>query len=360
MSEPSTIRTVSRFESQLLRIARYIVKQLPVDQAQRLLLEKIERPPCLSADCLHLLKDTLRKGMILYLVRAGGWKRDRFLRDGVGKFGRLWERIPVERLTLSFGKPTLELLLWLTAAKVKEEKPFWRSEITRQSVGDQLFVFLTYEAMKQNDHETGASMRTSNVCMENALIRLAYAGDFASGNRLPVPSFDIWLREPGIYILEALQPFLEQRWLTVEREKSKIVDWNEMNQQGIAQGDVLNAYLEGVEKANRRDLGRFLVQVLSRIFRTNDVTPPFWVGGLQGAGPARLSERIDTHRNALSVVRQVNRLRGWQNSARTSSYMDEDYSLNQFWLSEWDRFDLNTVAERAERVLQQVEPLRMM
>ena len=59
---------------------------------------RTDRPKCLSADAVHLVLDSLSKGCVLYLVRAGGWKRDRFLRDGEPKFGRLWERSPVEKL----------------------------------------------------------------------------------------------------------------------------------------------------------------------------------------------------------------------------------------------------------------------
>ncbi len=359
MSDPADVRTVSRFEAHLLRIARFILKQSPVEQAQRLILDKIDRPQCLSGDCLHLLRDSLRKGTVLCLVRAGGWKRDRYLRPAGPKFGRLWERTAPERLALSFGKPTVEFLLWLTAAKAKEEKPFWRGEIAKQSVGDQYFTFLAYEALKLCDAELAAAMRTSNICLENALIRLAYAGDFATGQALPAPSFKVWLEEPGVYVLEALQPFLETRWLDIERGKGQISDWGALNQQGLAQLQVLGAYLDAVDQAGRRDLGRFLLGVLSRLLANNDMPASFWTGGLQGAGPPRLAERLETQRNALSVLRQTTRLRAWEQAARQSGYMDEDYAVSQFWLGEWERYQLRTVTERAERVMQQVEPLRI-
>lgn len=358
MSEPVDIRTVSRFEANLLRIARFILRQAPVEQAQRLILDKIDRPKCLSGDCLHLLKDSLRKGVVLWLVKAGAWRRDRFLRDGQGRFGRLWERTEAEKLALSFGKPTVELLMWLTATRAKDERPFWRDDIRRHGIGDQFFGFLTYEALKLCDAELAAGMRTSNVCIENALIRLAYAGDFATGQALPEPSFDIWLREPGIYILEAMQPYLENRWIAVERDKGQIGDWGAMSQQGQAQAQTLGAFLTAADRAGRRDLGRFLLGVLSRLFSTSELPASFWTGGLQGAGPPRLAERVETQRNALSVVRQSVRLREWEQSARQAGYMDDDYGISQFWLGECERYRSGIVNERAERVLQEVEPLR--
>jgi len=87
--------------------------------------------------------------------------------------------------------------------------------------------------------------------------------------------------------------------------------------------------------------------------------PTFWTGGLQGTGPLRLADRLETQRNALALLRQANRFQTWERDARRSGFMDEDYASSKFWLSEWDRFNFSIIAERAERILQQVEPLRI-
>jgi hypothetical protein len=174
-----------------------------------------------------------------------------------------------------------------------------------------------------------------------------------------VPPFDVWLTEPGSYVLEALQPVLEHRWLEIERTKGQVGDWNLLNQQGQVQGRVMDAFTQAVDRAGRRDLVRFLLAVMSRVLATPDMAPTFWTGGLQGAGPPRLADRLETQRNALAVLRQAERLRGWERAARRSGYLDEDYAASRFWLGEWERFDFTTAADRAERVLQQVEPLRI-
>ena len=72
-----------------------------------------------------------------------------------------------------------------------------------------------------------------------------------------------------------------------------------------------------------------------------------------------MAERLETQRNALAVLHAAERFRNWEQAARQSGYLDEDYATSKFWLGEWERFDFNTIAERAERVLQQVEPLRI-
>jgi hypothetical protein len=152
---------------------------------------------------------------------------------------------------------------------------------------------------------------------------------------------------------------LEHRWLEIERTKGQVGDWNLLNQQGQVQGRVMDAFTQAVDRAGRRDLVRFLLAVMSRVLATPDMAPTFWTGGLQGAGPPRLADRLETQRNALAVLRQAERLRGWERAARRSGYLDEDYAASRFWLGEWERFDFTTVADRAERVLQQVEPLRI-
>src|SRR5436309_2743163 len=95
-------KLVSRFEANLLRILRFFVKQVPAEQAMPLVGDRFDPPKCLSAAAVELVQDSLAKGCVLYLVRAGAWKRDRFLRNGEPKFGRLWDRSPVEGLALEF------------------------------------------------------------------------------------------------------------------------------------------------------------------------------------------------------------------------------------------------------------------
>src|SRR5262245_24923022 len=353
-----TPKAVSRFEANLLHILRFFLKQVPAEQAARLVNDRIDRPKCLSADAVHLVRDSLAKGCVLYLVRAGAWKRDRFMREGVPKFGRLWERSLVERLTLSFSKHALDFLIWITASRPKEERPIWRTDDRNLTIADRLLFFLAYEAMR-SDADLAAALRSSPVFTENALIWLAHPNDFAGEAHGLVPPLDVWMTEPDSLILEALQPVLEHRWLEIERSKGQIGDWSLLSQQGQAQMRVMDAFTQAVDAAGRRDLVRFLLVVMSRVLATPDMAPTFWTGGLQGTGPQRLSDRLEAQRNALAVLRQADQLRGWERQARQSGYMDEDYATSKFWLGEWERFEFSTVADRADRVLQQLEPLRV-
>ena len=68
----SSALTVSRFEASLLRILRFFFHQVPAEEAVPLVRASQNRPPCLSPAAVHLVRDTLSKGCVLYLVHAGG------------------------------------------------------------------------------------------------------------------------------------------------------------------------------------------------------------------------------------------------------------------------------------------------
>jgi len=373
-SPESAPKQVSRFEASLLRILRFFFRQVPDEEAIPLVRAQRDRPSCLSAAAVHLVRDTLSKGCILYLVRAGGWKKDRFLRKGEPKVGRLWERSASAELALEFSPHSLEFLIWLTANRPGQTKPVWQAPAEQLTPGDRLLLFLAYEALRE-EQDLAPALRSSPCFSDHALCQLAFPDDFASEPANDALSFDGWLAGSGGLILEAMQPYLENRWLEIEREKGQLGDWERMRSQGQAEFRVLGLFLDAAAKANRRDLSRFLLGVLAQVLATPDMTPAFWTGGLQGGGPPRLADRLDAQRSAFAVLRQVERFRQWELQARASGFMDEDYAASKFWLGEWERAnemarsggkrkddarppDASIIPNRAEHVLRMLEPLR--
>jgi FtsH ternary system domain X6 len=350
-------RMVSRFEASLLRLLRFFLKQVPAEEGLRLVNAKAHRPDCLSAAAVHLVRDSLSKGCVLYLVKAGGWRRERYLRRGAPKFGRLWERSEIPDLTLQFSRQSMEFLIWITASKPGDGKPTWQPALKALTPADQLLLFLAYEAV-HSEPDSAAAMRATPAFATNPLIWLAYADEFASAAPDAVPDFAPWLTGLGSFILEAMQPVFLERWLSIERGKGQIGDWQRMLQQGRAEQQLLDKFVAGIESAGRLDLSRFLLGTLAAVLATPDLPPTFWTGGLQGSGPPRLAERLETQRSAMSLLRQTERFRRWEQRARRSGWDDEDRDAQKFWLSEWERFDGDTVARRAEQILHQLEPLR--
>lgn len=356
MSSTTAPKQVSRFEASLLRILRFFFGQVPAEEALPLVRSMANRPKCLSKDAVDLVRDTLSKGCVLFLIRAGGWKRERFLRNGEPKTGRLWNRSLPEDLKLDFSKHSLDFLLWITTNRPGDAQQTWNAPPDELTIADRLMLFLSYESLR-DEPDLAASLKGSSSFAGNALIRLFHPSDFVDDEQQEF-SFADWFQGTGALILEALQPSLEACWLEIERTKGQIGDWDRMRQQGRTELAVLDRFLEAAEEAGRLDLTRFLLGVLSKLLAGPEMTPVFWTGGLQGSGPPRLADRLEVQRSALSLLSRADRLRQWEQRARRSGFMDEDYAASQFWLSEWERLNATQMTTRAERIVQMLEPLR--
>src|SRR5262249_40895464 len=144
-----TMKAVSRFEFNLLRILHGILGRLPLEQVRPLVVQRFEpgRPPCLSRDAIALIQDTLARGIVAAGARGGGWRRERFLRNGQPRLGRLWERTPPRDLGLSFGRCTLDFLMWLTAVKPTDAKSAWQPP-EQPAIGDLLLLTLAYDVLR--------------------------------------------------------------------------------------------------------------------------------------------------------------------------------------------------------------------
>ena len=144
-SQPSP-RHVSKFEFNLLRILRFLVGHFPSDQGLLLLRSAISAPECLSPNAIHLMKDTLAKAGILSLVRAGGWRNERFLRGGEPAGGRVWQRSPLDERALVFSRHVVSFLMWATAERLNETQSPWDVPEGESTPADELFFWMAFDA----------------------------------------------------------------------------------------------------------------------------------------------------------------------------------------------------------------------
>jgi FtsH ternary system domain X6 len=348
------MKSVSRFEANLLRLLYYFLQQAPVQQALPLLEAKIDRPKCLGRDAVDLVKDALGKGCMLLLVRLGGWRRDRFLRNEKPVEGRLWERTRPQNLGLSFSRNTLDFLVWVTAKKPTEDKKGWQPPLSRLTEGDLLLLYFAHEALRGND--MGAELLKRQPMSRHGLCWLAFPDDYARASVGETPDFGPWTTGIGSCVLEALQPALAERWINIEVDKGRITGWQQMRDLGQAQERALEGILQAIEAAGRLDLGRFLLQAAHRLV-TPSATPEMWTGSLRQHAP-RLADRADTYRGALALLRQMHRLQQWERNARSVGYFDEGYAASQLWKADWERFQGDEVTERAQSIIRQLDPMR--
>jgi len=348
---------VSRFEYNLLRIARFLLGRMPADQGIQLVLTANPTPPpCLSAVCLKLLRDTFGKALIPYLVRVGGWRRDQFLRGSGPQRGRVWERLPLNERALTFSRHAVGFLMWITIEKPVETKNLFGVPPGESTAGDELFFLLALDALRA-DPRTHASVVGLNCFAGNPFCRLMFPADFCE-LEVPLPDFASLFESPRVAVLECLQTLLGMRWARSERAKGQIADWFRLRRVGQAEDAVLTAFLAAAERANRKDLAGFLLKANQGLLQATDPQVDGWIGGLQGDGPPRMAERLETHRAALAVPRQLLTLQRWEHNARTVGYFDDDYQTAQLYKSAWEAANGERMSSRARTILNSVEPLR--
>lgn len=347
------MKVVSPFEADLLTILRFFFRRGPALAVLPLVAERQPPPPCLGRDAVALVQDSLAKGCTLWLARVGGWRRERYLRGDKVVAGRLWQRVLPQELGLGFSGHVLEFLIWLTAADPRKDplQPPPENELT---TGDCLLFYLAFEALRST--EIAGPLRSLAVFSRNALCRLAFPEDFAAEPGHEVPPYLPWTSGVGAGILEALQISLAERWLHVERDKRKITDWRRMQALGQCQERVLTAFGQAVEEASRLDLARFLLRTAAGLLK-GQPNAQGWIGGLASAGP-RLTDRGETYRAALVLLRQLDRLHQWERRARGIGYLDEGYAAAQLWKSDWEHWHGDRLHERARAIVQELDPLR--
>ena len=356
--EPEGPRQVTKFEFNLLRILRFLVNHFPADQGLQLVRTPLTRPECLSDGAVSLVKDTLGKASVLFLTRSGGWRNDRYLRNGQPAPGRIWDRTPLDERALQFSRPVLDFLLWLTAEKVHETKTAWDAAPKALTPADELFFAMAFDAIR-SDPDVLSVLRRKDTFTRNPFCWVMNPADVAdpdASKPLP-PDFTPMFQGQRAVLLECLQTELKNRWTRTERAKGQIGDWRKMRQQGAAEFAALQGFLKAAEAARRTDLARFVLRTNAAVLQS-DMAPIFWTGGLQGSGPPRLADRLETQRAALALPRQMEILETWQERARYVGYFDDDYQASQMWKADWEAANGDRVAARARAAVEMLEPLR--
>jgi hypothetical protein len=345
------VKSITRFEANLVRIVRFVLGAVPAAQAHPLIFQKCARPRCLSRAAVVLVQDALAKGCVRLLARHGGWRRERYLRTNEVADGRLWQRTPPAELGLHFSRHTLELLMWLAAEDPSNRKTRRQSAADASlTAADAVVCYHVFAALVDTKAAPGLATRLGFG--QQTLCRLAFPGAMADRGGDAALDFSRWTQGVGGCILEAMQRELKNRWLLVERSKCHISDWQGMKKLGEAQEKVLEALLDALETAGRLDLARFLLMVLEELL-PDGAGAANWVGGLTTAGP-RLADRAATYGAALVVLRQLRRLQRWERQAKSVGYFDENYAASQLWKSDWEHYRGEQLCLRADAVFREI------
>jgi len=351
------MQTVSRFEANLLRLLYYFLHREPIERALPLVENRCQAPSCLSRTAVKLVQDALGKGCTFLLGQRGGWRQERHLRGERVVTGRLWERTAPAELGLAFSGHSLEFLVWITAARPGDKDPKWQPAEKDLTMGDRLLLFFGHEGLRESGEGLGApELRKRPPFVQHGLCWLTYPEDFTAAPLDAVPNFEPWTNGVGACILEALQHQLVQRWIEVEGNKERIAAPRNMQALGESQARILTAFLDAVEKAGRLDLARFLLRAAAVIVNPY-AHAGMWTGALQTTG-LRLADRAALYQAALAFPHHLPRLVTWARQARATSYFDEGYQAAQLFLADWEQYQGNQLNERAQAIIQQMDPLR--
>jgi hypothetical protein len=351
------MQNVSRFEASLLRLLYYFLRREPIERALPLIEARCDAPPCLSRGVIRLVQDALAKGCTFLLASRGGWRDERHLRGLKRVEGRLWKRTSPEELGLTFSQHSLRFLIWITAARPGDKQPSWQPDHDKLTIGDLLLLFFAHEGLRDTVEGLGApTLRKRAPYVSHGLCWLAYPEDFAQSVDDAAPNFAPWIEGVGACILEALQPELTARWIHVESSKERIEQPNIMRGLGSSQDRVLNLFLDAIEKANRRDLARFLLRAAAQLLGPN-AHSGMWTGALQMSGQ-RLADRAATYQAATSLLRHMERLSSWTRWARSVWRFDEDFPAAQLWLDDWEQYAGEQLVPRAQTIIRNLDPMR--
>jgi hypothetical protein len=348
-------RIVSPFEANLITITRHLMHQPVPGDARVMIREKMPRPQVLSENAIHLLKDTLSKGCVLFLVRQGGWRNERFLQEGKPLEGRVWDRHPVGERLLSFQRCVLEFLVWLTSDRPHKPEETWRP--SERSPADELFFAMAISRLLDIP-DAALLMRDKTAFAGNGLARLACPDLFAAPNDFPSVEFAPWFEPPRVSWLEALQPWLAKLWIDFEFDHGQTEDWNRLADLGRSKGQTLTAFIAAARSAQRPDLCRFLLTAMDRVFGNGPRPLSFWIGGLNDRSPIRLADRLNVQRAAVSVPQAFLTYSDWMANFRTIGYFDDAYAVAQIALADWEAINGEQLAAAARQSVSAIEPLK--
>ncbi len=349
-------RAVSRFEANLLRLLGFFLRREPPERALPLLESQCPAPPCLQRNAVDLIQDALGKGCVHLLARVGGWRRERFLRQGRAVEGRLWERSAPHELGLTFSAHTMRFLIWITANRLDGANPPWHASHDDLTLGDLLLLYFAHDGLcKLQSGLDATKLLGKEPFVRHALCWLAYPGDFSSVPSNIRPNFAPWTNGVGASIFEALQPELERRWIDVESSKARLADPQVMLALGAAQERGLTAFLDAIEREGRMDLARFLLRSAAALLGPH-ARPEMWTERLKLAG-RRLADRAAIYRAATSFLRTMDRLQSWERRARGIGYFDDEYVASQSWKADWEQVQGDILTERARAIVKQLDPM---
>ncbi len=344
---------VRPFEADLLRALQAILAVNPAGSPLGLVLRKCPRPRCLSRPAIELIEQTLALGIVRRLARSGGWRLERFLRDGKPVEGRLWQRSGVSELGLHFSRGTVDFLIALVA----DEPETWASseppDFELTTVGDELLALFTYRAFQAT--KLGTIFRNLRCFRDNELCRLVDPVGFSERQDAGDVTFKRWVAPARAWVLEALADEFASAWIVAEPVRRQVVELAQVRRIGHEQVRVAAAYLDAAGSLERRDLARFVLDAARELLADPAGLTAWW--DRIDFRRTRLADRSEARLATLGSLNGLDRLQSWTRQCREIGYFDEGYSAAKLWLAEWEQFDGDELCRRFRNLVRATDVL---
>lgn len=322
-----------------------------------------------SPEARDWIVGALGRGMVEFFARRG-IDEETFLGpgglDARPVTGSLWERHGPEKLRFDFSPASLEFLIWLAAT--------WRrADSTPRNTGDgdvhprqsataadELLTLIAYRALRGD--APCPAFRSSPLVRRNFLVRLFFPTDFPieseSDSTSDLPNPTPWLSEDRVWALETLQSDLAEAWRSTDaavRAANSIEAFHGMT---AARDATLDAFLDAIERAERRDLARFLLDMAVRMSesRADWRGVPWWRRDLRFEEP-RMADRPELVRLLLGPLDRLTRLAQWRSRALATDRFDEGYQAARHWLSVWNSRAGDDLIAFVDRIRAEADPL---
>lgn len=338
-------RAISRAERDMLRVARAVVGRVDSSAVEPLLREAGWAPGLLGRDAAALLAETMSRGVVLDLVRRGGWQRSRCTEAGVVREGRLWERHDPPRMPI--GAATFGLLRWLMESTLAAAPTVPLEDAGVLGLGDEVAYYLAADLLARLGLEAaiGAGLGRSR------LVCLGFAAHVGSMNRV---SFERLFAEDAVVVLEALGPDLARRLRAEERQRRAEPSAARIIAHDAALSGALASFVTAAVEAGRADVALFVADAAEPFVVGRTPEPELWASALDRSTPLAL--RSEAMRAAGTLPRAVLGLRAVADRAASTAFFDEGYAGAQLVLARLERWRVRGFRD-AEAVLARLASL---
>ena len=336
-------------EAELLAVARALVSPDSYAAVAATLASALSVTK-LGPTAMHVLEDTLSKGVVKTLARLGG-ARPRIRPDtGSTRPARVFDVRPPPKI--AFSAYTFGLVRWLANTPLGAKGSSSRFEEMPRTIGDELCAYL---ALRLVEGERLERALASAPGLRTPLTWLGFARPLArhaDEHAVVPPMSSLLATEDSRIVLECLAGDLARRWTAmVAWDEAEVLPAEQALRIVILERAVLEHFADAVETSGRWDLATFVIDAASRALPPG--APPRAIAARAAPrvkAEGTLRARTEARQRAGALFHALGRLGKKRDELTLVRFIDDGYDVAQATLSSWEVLGRDAFI-RAEDVL---------